>query len=67
MRIEVNLQKKIAIETENQTIQEHRLHTWRDLVSAADPLSLQVLTAITEPGLYVSYNLPSLKITVHTK
>lgn len=48
MRIEVNLQKKIAIETENQNYSgAQRLHTWRDLVSAANPLFLQVLTEIT--------------------
>lgn len=50
MRIEVNLQKKIAVETENQNCSgTQRSHTLRDLVSTANPLSLQELTAITEP------------------
>lgn len=53
--MEVRLQKKIAIETETQNYSEtQRLHTGRNLVSAANPLSLQVLTSITEPrGLYL--------------
>lgn len=44
MRMEVNLQKKIVIETETQ-----RLYTLRGLESAANPVSLQVLIAIIEP------------------
>lgn len=67
MRIEVNLEKKIATETENQNYSgAQRLQALRDQVSAANPLSLQALTAITEPrDLYLSYNRPFLKITIH--
>lgn len=46
MRMEVNLQKKIAMETENQNYSgTQRLYALRDLESAANPVSLQVLIA----------------------
>lgn len=48
--MEVNLQKKIAVEIENQNYSRtQRLYTLRDLESAVNPISLQVLKSIKEP------------------